>query len=254
MYSHLLRALAPFLLASSLLGLSAASLAAPASAPPRYKTNLPPPAELSYAIKAQQKGIALDGEAVMRWTTDAGKFSATNEASAMLVGKILDAKTEGAIDAWGLAPLSFTEKRRRREPTTTTFDREAGLIRFTASEQTYPIQGGEQDRNSAIWQLISVARATPAKFRPGSNWTFFVAGRRDAEPWTFKVIKKEKLSTSLGEIDTVHVERTPAADSKDQHLDIWLAPAHEWYPARLRFREDDGDVIEQTLRKIARPS
>lgn len=254
MNAFLNRAAARILMTGQLLVLATAALAAAEPAAPRYKTNIPPPAELSYAIKAQQKGITLDGDAVMRWKTESGKFTATNEASAMLVGKILDARTEGDIDAWGLAPQSFTEKRRRREATTTSFDRAAGVIRFTASEQTYPIQGGEQDRNSAIWQLIAVARAAPAKFRPGSNWTFFVAGRRDAEPWTFKVIRQEKLSTPLGEIETVHVERTPAADSKDQHLDIWLAPSLEWYPARLRFREDDGDFIEQTLQKIGKPS
>lgn len=250
MNASFLRAIAPLALTGILLGMSASA----ATAAPRYKTNLPPPAELSYAIKAQQKGIAVDGDAVMRWNTDAGKFTATNEARAMLVGKILDAKTEGDIDTYGLAPLHFTEKRFRKEATTTSFDRGAGIIRFTASEQTYPIQGGEQDRNSAIWQLIAVARAAPAKFKTGSNWTFFVAGRRDAEPWTFKVIKKEKLSTPLGEIDTVHVEKSPPPDSKDQHLDIWLAPSLEWYPARLRFREDDGDFIEQTLQRVNKPS
>lgn len=249
-----LRVLAPLALNAALITAALAALSPPAHAAPKYKTNLPPSAELSYAIKAKQKGIPVEGDAVMRWNAEAGKFSVSNEARAMIVGKILDAKTVGAIDSYGLAPLSFTEKRYRRAATTTSFDRNAGLIRFTASEQTYPIQGGEQDRNSAIWQLVAVARAMPAKFKPGSNWTFFVAGRRDAEPWTFKVINQEKLSTPLGEVNTVHIERTPASDSKDQHLDIWLAPSLEWYPARLRFREDDGDYIEQTLQKINKPS
>lgn len=245
-----LRAMAPLALTILLLGFPLTAT----TAAPRYKTNLPPSAELSYAIKAKQKGIAVDGDAVMRWNTASGKFTASNEARAMLVGKILDAKTEGDIGPFGLAPLNFTEKRFRKEATTTSFDRSAGIIRFTASEQTYPIKGGEQDRNSAIWQLIAVARAAPAKFKPGSNWTFFVAGRRDADTWTFKVIKKEKLATPLGEIDTVRVEKAPPPDSKDQHLDIWLAPSLEWYPARLRFREDDGDFIEQTLQKVNKPS
>lgn len=243
MTAFLLRAIAPFLLAGTML-------LPPASAGPRYKTDLPPSAELSYAIRAKQKGIPVEGDAVMHWSADAGKFTATNEARAMLVGKILDAKTEGAIDDYGLAPLSFTEKRFRKPATTTSFDRTAGIIRFTASEDTFPIKGGEQDRNSAIWQLIAVARAAPGKFKPGSSWTFTVAGRRDAEPWTFKVVKREKVSTPLGEIDTVHIEKAPPPDSKEQHLDIWLAPSLEWYPARLRFRDDDDDFIEQTLQKV----
>lgn len=223
--------------------------AAPAT---RYKTNLPPSAELAYAIKAKQKGIPLDGDAVMRWTAGAGKFTATNEARAMLIGKILDARSEGEIDAYGLAPAVFTEKRMRREATTTSFDRAAGTIRFSGSDHSYPINGGEQDRNSVIWELVAVARATPGKIKPGASWSFFVVGQRDAEQWTFKVIKQEKLRTPVGDLNTLRVTRVPPPDSKEQHLDIWLAPSLEWYPARLRFSDDNGDYIEQTLQQVRR--
>jgi len=218
----------------------------------KYKTNLPPPVELSYAIKAKQKGIPVEGEALMRWSFSAGRFSATNEARAVLVGKILDARSEGEVDAFGLAPSSFTEKRFRKEAATTTFDRAAGTIRFAHSEQTYPIKGGEQDRNSVIWELVAVARAAPAKVKPGASWNFVVAGVRDAEPWTFKVVKQEKIGTPLGEMQALHVTRTPLPDSKEQHIDIWLAPSLDWYPVRVRYSEDDGDYIEQTLRAISR--
>jgi hypothetical protein len=221
----------------------------PANAATKYKTNIPPSVELSYTIKAKQKGIPLEGESTMRWTIEDGRFSATNEARAMLFGKILDARSEGEIDAFGLAPASYTEKRLRKALATTSFDRAAGTIRFTNSEQTYPIKGGEQDRNSVIWNLVTVARGAPAKVKTGASWTFVVAGVRYAEPWTFKVVKQEKISTPLGELNTLHIAREPMADSEHQ-VDIWLAPSVEWYPARIRYSEDDGDYIEQTLRTI----
>ena len=219
----------------------------------KYKYNLPPSAELSYLIQSKQSGISLGGNAVVRWAAREKKFSVQTEAHAMLFGKILDSKSEGIIDDYGLAPVSCTEKRLRRDRTTTTFERSTGTIRFSASELTYPINGGEQDRNSAIWQLVSIARAASAKFKPGSEWTFFVAGQRDAEPWTFKVLRKEKISTPLGELNTLHVFKEPPPDAHGQHVDIWLAPQHEWYPARMRYTDADGDFIEQTLQKIDRP-
>lgn len=227
--------------------LSGAALPAGAA---KYKTSVPPSAELIYSIKAKQKGIPLEGDAIMRWTAADGKFVASNEARAMLFGKILDVKSEGTIDAYGLAPNTFTEKRFRRAPTTTSFDRESRTIRFTASDRSYPISGGEQDRNSTIWQLISVARASSGKFRPGSSWSFFVAGQRDADEWIFKVVKQEKIRIPLGEMNTVHVMRLPPPDSREQKLDIWLAPSLEWYPARVRFSDDNGDYIEQTLQRV----
>lgn len=226
--------------------------ATPATANAKYKTNLPPSADLTYSIKAKQKGIPFEGDATMRWSVSNGKFTASNEARAVIVGKILDARSEGAIDAFGLAPTVFTEKKFRRDRTTTSFDRAAMTIRFTASQASYPIEGGEQDRNSMIWQLVAVARAAPAKFRAGSSWKFFVAGPRDADPWTFNVTKQERITTPLGPLNTVHVTRLPPPDSQQQQLDIWLAPSLEWYPVRLRFSDDNGDFIEQTLQKVGK--
>lgn len=217
----------------------------------RQKVNPPPNAELSYAIKARQKGIPVEGDAIVRWQSGTGRFATSNEARAALIGKILDTRSEGGIDAFGLAPDAFTEKRLRREPTTTSFDRAGKTIRFSASEQAQPLKGGEQDRNSVIWQMISIARASPGKFKPGASWNVSVAGQRDVDAWTFKVVKQEKISTPLGELNTVHLQRAPEND-KDQRLDIWLAPSLEWYPARLRYSEDNGDYIEQTLQKVSR--
>ncbi|HVK94124.1 MAG TPA: DUF3108 domain-containing protein [Noviherbaspirillum sp.] len=218
----------------------------------KRKVNLPPSAELAYVIKARQKGIPVNGEAIMRWTASGKRFTATNEARAMLVGKILDARSEGSVDAYGLAPDSFTEKRFRKEATITTFDRSGKMIRFSGSDHTYPINGGEQERNSALWQLISVARAAPGRFKPGTVWRFFVAGQRDAEPWAFKVMRQEKIETQLGEMTTLHISKAPPPDSQEQQLDIWLAPSLEWYPARLRFSDSNGDFVEQTLQQVNR--
>jgi hypothetical protein len=49
----------------------------------------------------------------------------------------------------------------------------------------------------------------------------------------------------------VHAVRTPPPGSRDQKLDNWLAPAHEWYPVRIRLSSED-DVLEQTIEKITR--
>lgn len=218
----------------------------------KYRVNIPPSADLSYKIKSRQKGFPLEGDGVIRWSTGDRKFSVSNEARAVLIGKILDARSEGVIDDYGLAPVSFTEKRFRKSAVTTSFDRAAGVIRFPESDQTLPISGGEQDRSSAVWQLISIARAAQGRFKAGSEWTFTVAGRRDADTWTFKVLKPEKIDTPLGKINTLHITRVNEPGSGDQQIDIWLAPQQEWYPARIRYSESDGDFIEQTVEKIER--
>ncbi len=220
----------------------------------KRQVSVPPSADLHYTIRAQQSGFSLNGEALLAWRSSADSFSIDTETRSALFGKIIESKSTGAIDGFGLAPVSFVEKRFRKEPTTTTFNRAGKLISFASAAETYPLLGGEQDRNSAIWQLIAVARANAAAFKPNTVWDFFVAGPRDAEPWMFKVIDQEKIHTALGDQRTVHLNRAPPPDSKGQQLDIWLAPDLEWYPVRLRFSDRDGDYIEQTVEKIDKPT
>lgn len=231
----------------------ALSVAASHAAAPARAFDLPPSADLKYAIKAEQKGLALDGEATVKWRAGDGKYALSSESRASILGKILENRSEGLVDEHGLAPEKFTEKRFRKDPYTVTFDRGARTIRFTEGKLSYPIKGGEQDRASVPWQLSAMARAMPGKFVPGSEWRMFVAGRRDAEAWVFKVARMENLRTPMGQIDAVHLVKAPSADSKEQQIDIWLAPAHEWYPVRVRFSDHGGDdVVDQTLEKIVR--
>ena len=231
------------------LALCFTAAAAP-PAKPAYPTSMPPAADLSYGIRARQGGLSISGESQMQWQPADKRYTVSIETRAMLVGKILDEKSEGAIDAWGLAPARFTEQRFRKDATSVTFDRAARLISFSASDRSYPIRGGEQDRASVIWQLSAVARAAPAKFKNGSSWNFFVVGQRDADPWTFKVGAQEKVEGPDGEVMAWHVTRNPPPGSEEQQLDIWLAPALQWYPVKLRFTEGGGDFIEQTLRQV----
>ena len=133
---------------------------------------LAPSADLGYSIKGQARGIALSGESVRNWRAGDGKYFAAAETKAALFGKILEQRSEGVIDDFGLAPAQFVEKRFRKEAATTTFKRDSKTIVFSEGDDSYPLKGGEQDRNSTVWQLVSIARATPEKFTPGSEWSF----------------------------------------------------------------------------------
>jgi hypothetical protein len=240
------------LLAAAMLA-NVASAADPA-APPVRPFKLAPSADLDYAIQAKQRGFTLPGDGLVSWRAADGKYSVQADTKSALLGKIVETRSEGAIDNYGLAPTQFTEKKFRKSATSTSFDRASKTISFTDGKQTYPLVGGEQDRASASWQLVALARAAPDKFVAGSTWTFFVAGTHDGEPWTFKVVNREKvaLGGTFGSVDAVHILRAPPADdTRGQTLDIWLAPSLEWYPVRLRFTEGE-DFVEQQLSKITK--
>jgi hypothetical protein len=236
--------------AGAILMLGAAGAIAQEHLVIKRPVDLPPSADLVYKIDARKKGISLSGDALVNWRVGNGTYSVATSARASFLGKILENRTEGVIDAFGLAPTKFNEKRFRKAATTASFDRAGKTISFDEGDQKYPLLGGEQDRASAQWQLAAVARAAPDKFVAGSEWKFFVAGRRDAEVWTFRVVGKESINTGMGAMQTVHLIKAPGKDTKAQHIDLWLAPGHEWYPVKLRFSEEDGEFVQQTVDKI----
>ncbi|HWT72637.1 MAG TPA: DUF3108 domain-containing protein [Oxalicibacterium sp.] len=240
-----LRTLSSFLLAGALLAAQTNALARNAST---QKLTPPPSADLDYTIKAKQKGLSLSGSASVHWQTDGRHYSVTTETRASLLGKILDAKSEGAVDRSGLVPDSASEKRFHKDQTVTTFNRQSGKITFSASDASYPIKGGEQDRNSVTWQLATLGHS--GQLKSGGTVPVFVAGQKDADPWTFRIGKQEKINTPIGALNTLQISKVVENAGKDQKVELWLAPAKEWYPVRIRFTEPDGDFIEQTISKI----
>ncbi|MCD6027676.1 MAG: hypothetical protein K0R08_2195 [Solimicrobium sp.] len=209
--------------------------------------NLAPSARLHYLVNASRHGLTLRGEANMDWKVTGLKpnqrYSIFTETRAEIFGKIGEASSVGRIDASGLAPDKYEETRRNKPAVQARFDRQVKKIIFSDSGETYALKGGEQDRTSAIWQLVSIARTSPKKFVPKSQWNFVVAGRRDAKIWTFSVEKNISLVTPFGQLSTVWVSKV----SPDQRIDVWLAPSLEWYPVKVKFRDTDGDTIEQNL-------
>lgn len=214
--------------------------------------SLPPAADLLYSIKARQRGITINGDATVQWRHGDGNYSLHAVSHAGLFGKILENHSEGAIDDYGLAPATFQEKRFRKEATSVTFHRDSKTITFSKGEQSYPIKGGEQDRVSAPWQLAAQARSAPDKFTAGSQWAYFVTGRRDAESWVFRTVGRETLQTGAGAVDAVHFVKSPPKGDANQQVDLWLAPGLDWYPVRILFVDDDGDYVDQLLEKVTR--
>jgi len=234
----------------SALAVSATLMTATHAASPQSRIKPPPSADLLYSITAKQSGLTVKGDATLHWSVSGNRYVTSAETNAMMFGRILDTRSEGVIEPSRLAPTRYAEKRYRKRESSITFDRSGNTATYSESQQTYALRGGEQDRASVIWQLISVARAAPGKFKPDSEWTFAVAGRRDIDPWTFKVVRMETVQTALGSVQAVHIQKLPSSAHRDQEVDLWLAPSLEWYPVQLRMSERDGAQIEQKLQKI----
>ena len=232
-----------------------AAAAPPPAAPEarRYVVDMPPPAKITLDVaRTDADGTTWSGEAVLAWQLNADSYRIQVEAGIRVVFarvNLVVLKSEGAVAETGFAPITMTEKRRGRAMTATHFNWGKGLITFSASEAMYGLPPGAQDKASIPLQLAAIARGDAKQLTGAID--IFVGEDRDAAIYRFTVVGQEEIDTKLGTLQTWHLTRPPQPGSYKSRLDIWLAPAHGWYPVRIRNTEPNGAVTTQTVNNIA---
>jgi hypothetical protein len=226
--------------------------AAPSQGMRRYKVNLPPSATFDMTVaRVDADGAKWTGAAAMTWHTDGSRYQASVEAGiSLLVTRLnlLVIRSEGAIDDYGIAPVTATEKRARRPETATHFNHDAGTISFSASEKSYPLLVGAQDKATVPFQLGGIGRADVNQF--GSDIDIQVGEEKEATIFRFQLVGEEELDTKLGKVVTWHMSRPPKPGTYSSRLDIWLAPSLNWYPIQIRNTEASGALTTQTVSRI----
>ncbi len=225
---------------------------APQQAMRRYKVHLPPSAKFDMDVaRVDANGTKWTGSASMTWHTDGSRYDASVEAGvSLLVTRVnlLVLRSEGVIDDFGIAPVRITEKRTRRAETATHFNREQGTITFSASERSYPLLTGAQDKATVPFQLGGIGRADVNQF--GGDIDLQVGDEKEATIFRFQLVGEEELDTKMGKVVTWHLTRPPKPGTYSSRLDIWLAPGMNWYPVQMRNTEASGALTTQTVANI----
>lgn len=216
----------------------------------KTKIHHPPSAKLFYFIKADIKGLNIEGSGLIDWDKSIEKYSINSETRTPLTGILIAEKSEGLIESTGLSPEIFSIKRFRKELNTTRLDRKNRQIHYQGNATPSSLEGNEQDRLSVVWQLLSLARTTPTKFSVGSKHKLLVVGSHDIDAWIFEVKKTQRIQIGLGEVDAIPINRLASENPDVPSMEIWLAPSLDWYPVKIRISEKNGDYVEQSLEKI----
>ncbi|MBI5259188.1 MAG: DUF3108 domain-containing protein [Burkholderiales bacterium] len=199
---------------------------AEAAPPPLYATRLPPPAQLDFVLR---RG-ALGGRARLSWRPDGQHY--TLDFDARVAGlPLIEQHSQGALDAHGLAPERFTDKRRGRAAQAAHFRRDTGRITFSGPRIEHPAWPGAQDRLGWVVQLAAIHAASES---PPAEVTLFVAGARGgAGLWTFRSQGLDTVQTPLGPVTALLLRREPSRP-EDLRAEIWLDPARGHWPVRIR--------------------
>ena len=216
----------------------------PALRPPReVAPNVSPdkvPSSMQLKYKVESNKFPFNLNAELRWRQDRENYDARLEVS--LFGQGRTQTSRGKITSEGLAPTRFSDK--YRSEVAAHFNREQGKVTFSANTPDAPLLAGAQDRLSILVQLAAMIASAPEHYTQAITIAIQTIGPRDADTWLFTVGNAETLTLPGGEQATLKVVRNPR-QAFDQKVELWLAPALGYLPARIRITEPSGDYIDQ---------
>ncbi len=207
------------------------------------------PVRLLYDIAGQIKSFSYSARAELEWRHDGSRYDARLEIGAFLLGSRIQTSS-GSLTPEGLAPTRFSDK--ARSELAAHFERDKGKVIFSANTPEVALQPGAQDHLSIFIQLASLIAGEPGRYPRGSAIEMQAVGARDADIWRFVVDGEERLNLPGGEQATLKLTRVPG-QTYDLRVELWLAPALGYLPARIRLTQSNGDFIDQQWRASERP-
>jgi len=208
---------------------------------------IPPRAEVKFKLTVA--GIPV-GEGIAVFQHDAKTYSVVMESKTIGIAALyrlhIRREAKGRITAAGLRPLTFVETRNDRVTRSATFDWAAGNVQLIDGDnkQTLALRPNTWDAASVV---CSFAFSLPDR-KEQEQRLYVTDGRRITE-YKYSVLGREKLSTPMGQLDTVHVKKIQDEGDK-RGFDAWLAVDRHFLLVRARATEKNGTVFDWTVESV----
>lgn len=192
---------------------------------------------LQYRVQSNKFPYSLNAE--FSWQHDGESYEARLAVGALVFTRVQTSR--GQITPEGLAPLRFSDK--YRSEVAAHFVRDKGKVIFSANTPDVALLSGAQDRLSIVVQLAAMLAGDRQRFPLATTIALQTIGPRDADTWLFTVEPDETLELPGGAQPTRKLVRN-ARREFDQKVELWLAPALGYLPARIRITESNGDYMD----------
>lgn len=207
---------------------------------------LPNSATLEFNASGQVKGFQYSAGAQLQWQHDDQYYSARQSISMFLLGERAQT-SEGLITPQGLQPLNFSDMGRKTQ--SASFDVASGKAHYSGGTADVAIADGVQDRLSVFLQLSALMAANPDKYPPGTLIELTTSSARSAARWQFRVGPSEALDLPFGSVMALRLDKLPGKSSADQRGSVWLAPAMQYLPVRIKLTQGQDDFVDLQLKK-----
>lgn len=197
---------------------------------------------LSYQVSSNRFPFWLTGE--LLWQNQETRYLASLGYS--LLGQQRRQTSSGLIGPIGLMPQRFTDHRSGKD-LLVVLDHTRGQATLPHHALAINLLPGAQDRLSVLMQLGALVASRPAAFKPGHHVSMQTVGVSAEAVWTWTLLAHENLTLPGGPQATMKWVRQPSTPAVQQ-LEVWLAPALGYLPARIRITEPDGTYVDQQWR------
>lgn len=196
---------------------------------------------IEYQVRSNQFPYRLEGQ--LQWHRQGARYKAQLDYT--LLGKTRSQRSLGRIGTHALQPEQFIDH--KGKDLVVVFAPSADIASLPGGAQV-SLQPGAQDRLSVLLNLAALVASQPQAFQPGIRFSHQTVGAGGAAQWTWVCQDTEELTLPGGRLSAQKWVREPRA-AGDQRLEVWLAPALGYLPARITITESNGDQIDQQWRR-----
>ncbi|MBQ13906.1 MAG: DUF3108 domain-containing protein [Gammaproteobacteria bacterium] len=208
-------------------------------------------AQYSAQYNASANGFAATARRSLTLTAN-DSYELKNELTAGVSGVVLATLEEASQFHWDgsvLTPLAYSYLLTGigGDSNTVNFDWATGIALSTDRDENWQIElsAGVIDKLSYQFLLRQQLASTSQ-----STFDFEIIDGDEIAAQTYRIVGREQLSTSLGTLSSVKLERVRAADD-ERSTSIWLATEWDFILARLEQVSSSGLTIELDLERAS---
>lgn len=212
----------------------------------------PASTQLDYRLLGNYRG-EVHGHAQVQWLRQGSRYQvhldvAIGPSFAPLISRRMS--SEGELTPAGIAPRRYDEDTRIlfSERRRITLQFEGATLQFPNGRRE-AAPAGVQDTASQFVQLTWLFLTGREALQPGRVVALPLALPRRLYQWRYEVLGEEELETPLGPLKTWHLRPTVQDTSGDLKAEVWLAPALQYLPVRLRIVQDEQTYVDLMLKQ-----
>lgn len=213
---------------------------------------LPARIHISYTVRTGIGHGELNETVDINQESDSHTYSISSNAQATGVFKLVNPgnifrNSQGIVTELGLRPVRYSDERTNNNSSIALFDWENRILtlKHQNEEKQTTLNIDTQDRLSLSYHFIF---APEHILKTGNLLAINVTDGRSHHLMQFEV-SREKLSTPLGEMETIVLTKQHNQDDKMQRK-IWLAPKYHMIPVQIQTIEEDGLNVDKMIAEI----